>query len=271
MTTEPAIADPVASAHRIIQELRRGRDGFAPQVAGFSDDDLARQSACTDWDVSQVLSHLGSGAEIALATVESALAGRDPAGQEANQQIWDRWNAMSRGERAAGWTEWTDRYQAGIEALDDDTLAALRVQFSFFPAPVDAAALLGMRLNEQALHQWDVASSFDAGATIPDTEAELLIDRVPGMMRWAGHADRWSGEEARIAVTTTAPARTWTLRIGDVVEIDDSHADGPIHVTLPAETFIRLTSGRFRDPDASRVRVDGPLSLTDVVAVFPGF
>jgi uncharacterized protein (TIGR03083 family) len=271
METEIDTGPVVLRTRRAIDELRRGRDELARQVATFTDDDLARQSACADWDVSQVLSHLGSAAEIGLATLEAAVAGQDPPGGEANQPIWDRWNAMSRGERSVEWAESTERGQSAFESLDDEALTNLRVNFSFFPAPVDAVALAGMRLSEQALHHWDVASTFDRDATIPQSAAELIIDRMPGMMRWAGHADRWSGGPGRISITTTAPARTWTLRIADAVDIDEAQSDEPIGVTLAAETFIRMVSGRLRDADASRIHVHGPATLEDIGAMFPGF
>jgi uncharacterized protein (TIGR03083 family) len=264
--------DPVAlRARRAIDELRRGRDELARQVATFTEIDLARPSACADWDVSQVLSHLGSAAEIGVATLEAAVAGQDPPGQEANPPIWDRWNAMSRVERSSEWAEWTERNQSAFESLDDAALGALRVNYSFFPAPIDAVALAGMRLNEQALHHWDVASTFDRDATIPESAAELLIDRMPGMMRWAGHAEKWSGGHGRISITTTAPERAWTLRIADAVEIEETQSDEPIGLTLPGETFIRLIAGRLRDADAVRVQAVGPATIADVAAMFPGF
>jgi uncharacterized protein (TIGR03083 family) len=271
MTTDTSTDPIVAPARRIIRELRRDRDELAGQVATLSEDDLARQSACADWDVSQVLSHMGSAAEIGVATLAAGLAGQDPPGGEANQLIWDRWNAMSRAQRAAEWTAWTERSQAEFESLDDDALRALRVNFAFFPAPVDAVALAGMRMAEQALHHWDVAVTFEGNATIPESSAELLIDRVPGMMRWAGHADRWTGGQARISIATTAPQRAWTLRIADAVDIEESQSDEPAGLTLPAETFIRLVAGRFRDQDTSRVHVAGALALADITAAFPGF
>jgi uncharacterized protein (TIGR03083 family) len=271
MDTEASTEPAVSPVRRAIRELRRGRDELGSQVAAFTDEDLARQSACADWDVSQVLSHMGSAAEIGLATLTAALAGHDAPGREASEPIWDRWNAMSRMQRSAAWEEWTERNQSAFESLDDAALSALRVNFSFFPAPVDAVALAGMRLNEQTLHHWDVAASFDHDATIPQSAAELLIDRMPGMMRWAGHADRWSSGRGRISITTTAPERTWTLRIADAVDIDETQSDEPIGLTLPAETFIRMVAGRLRDADASRIHVHGPATIADVGAMFPGF
>jgi hypothetical protein len=94
---------------------------------------------------------------------------------------------------------------------------------------------------------------------------------MPGMMRWAGHAEKWSCGHGRISITTTAPERAWTLRIADAVEIEESQSDEPIGLTLPGETFIRLIAGRLRDADAVRVQAAGPATIADVAAMFPGF
>ena len=86
----------MGNADAVIAALRSGHDGLAGHVSGFGDDDLARPSAAADWDISQVLSHLGSGAEIAHATLQAALDGAPNPGPDFNNGIWDTWNARSR-------------------------------------------------------------------------------------------------------------------------------------------------------------------------------
>jgi hypothetical protein len=54
---------------RTITGLRSNHDELAARVRGFDEEDLARQSESSQWDVAQVLGHLGSGAEIGLATL----------------------------------------------------------------------------------------------------------------------------------------------------------------------------------------------------------
>jgi hypothetical protein len=62
-------------ADRTIAALRSNHDELAARVRGFDEQDLARQSGSSQWDVAQVLSHLGSGAEIGLATLQTGVAG----------------------------------------------------------------------------------------------------------------------------------------------------------------------------------------------------
>src|SRR5436309_1990438 len=90
----------MSNADATIAALRSGHDSLAPLVSKLSDDDLARPSVAGDWDVSQVLSHLGSGAEITRAAAQAALDGEPNPGQDFNVAVWGRWNAMSRRERA---------------------------------------------------------------------------------------------------------------------------------------------------------------------------
>ena len=56
----------------VIAALRREHDQLSALVRTFTDDDLRRPSGASDWDVSQVLSHLGSAAVINLGTLQTA-------------------------------------------------------------------------------------------------------------------------------------------------------------------------------------------------------
>lgn len=51
-------------ADRTIAALRAHHDELAAVVAGLSDEQLTAPSGSADWKVADVLSHLGSGAEI---------------------------------------------------------------------------------------------------------------------------------------------------------------------------------------------------------------
>ena len=64
------------AADRIIDALRGGHDHLAAVVHRLTAADLTRPSGASEWDVSQVLSHLGSGAEIGLAGVDGSCASR---------------------------------------------------------------------------------------------------------------------------------------------------------------------------------------------------
>lgn len=54
----------MSDADAVIAALNTANGTLAELVSGFTDEDLARTSGAAEWDISQVLSHLGSGAEI---------------------------------------------------------------------------------------------------------------------------------------------------------------------------------------------------------------
>ena len=58
-----------------VDALRATHDELAAVVRGLADDELLAPSGASEWPVAQVLSHLGSGAEIGLATLQAALTG----------------------------------------------------------------------------------------------------------------------------------------------------------------------------------------------------
>ena len=117
----------MGNANAVIAALRSGHDGLAAVVTALTGDDLALPSGASGWDVSEVLSHLGSGTEITQAGLVAALDGAAPPGREANQAVWGRWNAMSRSDRAAGFLQASGELTARYESVEQDTRESLRV------------------------------------------------------------------------------------------------------------------------------------------------
>jgi hypothetical protein len=70
-----------------VRALRSNHDHLAAFATAATAEQLARQSMATEWTTAQVLSHLGSGAEIGLGTLTGEAV--DP------PAVWNRWNAMS--------------------------------------------------------------------------------------------------------------------------------------------------------------------------------
>ena len=113
-------------ADRTIAALRAEHDGLAEVVGGLDDDQLTGPSGASQWSVADVLSHLGSGAQIALAAVEAGLRGdAPPAGF--NQSVWDRWNASAPRAQAIGFVQHDATLVQLLEGLDAAQRDALRV------------------------------------------------------------------------------------------------------------------------------------------------
>src|SRR6516225_630176 len=93
MTTESL--DPRIAA------LRTSHDRLVSIAGPLTPGQLRGRGYPSEWTIAQVLSHLGSGAEIGLLTLDAGLAGAEPPSRELFPAIWDRWNNMTPDEQAA--------------------------------------------------------------------------------------------------------------------------------------------------------------------------
>ncbi len=259
-------------ADETIKALRSSHDDLAALARDFTADDLARTSGASKWDVSQVLSHLGSGAEINLASLEGALEGSGGPGGDFNQGVWARWDGMSREERAERFVTASEALVTRYEGLDAPTRTSLRIDLGFLPAPVDVAFAGGLRLNEIAHHAWDVKVPFDPAATLPAQATPLLFDQAAALMGFLGRAGELEGRPVSIAVNTTDPDRSFGIEVGEKVSVVETPDSPDAVVTTPAEWWLRLVGGRHapeHTPDD--VRITGTVTLDDLRRVFPGF
>ena len=250
-----------------VTALHTGRDRLAGFVSAATADQLTHQSMCTDWNVAQVLSHLGSGAEIGLASVLGETV--------ENEAVWARWNAKSPSEMGSSYVAAEDRVLAFYDALSDDELVARRVQLPFLPEPIPAVVAAGFRLSELALHSWDVFASFDHDAALEPSATELLMDRLPTMVGFTG---RFTPRELRpaqpttIEVVTSAPERHHEMQLGDGIELRPA-SGGPTDgtLTIPAEALLRLAAGRLAPDGEAGATISGALTLDDLRRAFPGY
>jgi uncharacterized protein (TIGR03083 family) len=262
-------------AEQTIDADHRTYERLAALVVTLTDEQLTEPSAASAWTVAQVLSHLGSGAEITLATLRAAESGTER-GTDANNAVWTRWNAMGPREQADGYLRAAGELDAALGGLDPGQRDELQVPMAFLPEPAGIDLFAGMRLNEAALHAWDVEVAFTPAATIPDGVAAVLIDQYLGplafLLGFTGKPDHVSDRPVTLTVRTTAPERTLGLELAEraSLTLEPAESHGEIH--LPAEALPRLLSGRLRPLDRDRdIRVEGPLSLDDLRRVFPGY
>jgi uncharacterized protein (TIGR03083 family) len=268
----------MSNADATIAALRSGFDELATLVSGLGNDELANPTGASEWDVSQVLSHLGSGAEIAQNTLQVALVGTDAPGvrkpgMDFNRSVWDRYDGASRRERADWFLRANEALTQSYESLSEETRETLRVDLGFLPAPVDVATAGGFRLNELALHSWDVRVGFDAAATVAPEATVILVGRVGGLAGFLGKTAPLGGKTAAIAVTTTGPALNFQLHLAEPIAISPGAPEQPDgSLTLPAEAWVRLIYGRLKPPYIpASVQTSGAADLDLLRQVFPGF
>jgi uncharacterized protein (TIGR03083 family) len=251
---------------RTVTALRSEHDMLARLVRTLTDDQLAIASGAAEWTVAQVLSHLGSGAEIGRAPIARA-AGETVVAVD-NQTIWARWDGSVPRVQAEGFLEYNGRWLDMVEALTSEQRLSLTVDLGFLPEPVPLLTALGMRLNEVANHSWDVRVAFDPDAGVEVDSAVVLVDLLAGPV---GFMLGWLGKAAELAEPVSVAIPGAGLVIDDAVTVVD-HLESPsARFSGPAEAFVRLVSGRLKAPYDKGVTVEGNITLDDLRRVFPGF
>jgi uncharacterized protein (TIGR03083 family) len=259
----PSLAD------QTIVAIRQLHDELAELVPSLTHTQLTGPSGASEWTIAQVLSHLGSGAEIGLATYHTALETAPEPGPDFNQSVWDRWNAMSPEDQASSFLEADTTLVETIEALTPDQRENLEIKLGFIPYPLSVATIAGMRLNEVALHGWDVQVALDAKATLSEGTATVLAQQLSGsmdfMLGFIGKADA-------LAHSTIVDAHGFGLVIDETVNLAPKVEDPTATFEGPIESLIRLIAGRLSEAHTpAAVNVDGNVSLDDLRLVFPGF
>ena len=254
-----------------LDALHASHDRLRVRLAGLADEQLLQPSGAAEWDVAKVLSHLGSGAEVALASLQAALAGKSAPGQEFNHGVWDRWHAMTPREQADELITHDAALLATYDGFDEQARRSLTLQVSFLPTPLPLVTLLGMRLNEVAAHEWDVEVAFDSAAAIGPDAADALLehlgDGLSFMLRFTGKADLFAGR-AEIAIGDTGRS----VLIDDSVSLVTTSAEPDARFSGPTEAAVRLFAGRLGpEHRPATVAVTGAVTLDDLRRVFPGY
>ncbi len=251
-----------------IGALRQSHDALRATVAPLDEDAVRQRSYCSEWSIAQVLSHLGSGAEIFGLFLDAGLNGTEPPGPEAFAPIWQAWNDRSPQAQATDALTADETLVKRLEALSPQERDAIRLHL--FGMDLDAAGLAKLRLGEHAVHSWDVAVALDPSVTVAAGSVSLLIDNVAPLV---GRAGRPAASPRTIHVSTTAPDREFVLDTGEPVRLEpaaDAGADDGPALRLPAEALIRLVYGRL-DPGHTPLVEAAGVDLDDLRQVFPGF
>jgi uncharacterized protein (TIGR03083 family) len=259
-------------ADQAIAALRKGHDDLSALVAGLTAEQLTGKSAADEWDVSQVVSHLGSGAEINLEAVQASLEGRPAPEFEFNKGVWARWDAMTPQERQAAFPVANQRLVEAYEAFTPEQRESHKIDVGWMPEPVDVATSALLRLTEFGYHDWDVRAALDPSAELAPEAAAMISDRVEGLFGWIAKPANLDGRTADLLVRLTDTGETLGLHLADPVALGAAPATPDGELSLPLEAWLRLAAGRLKpEYTPSTVQISGPISLDDLRAVFPGY
>lgn len=251
---------------RVIAAIRLNHDTLVALVPTLTEQQLGSPSGASEWTIAQVLSHLGSGAEIGRKPVARAV-GLEVEEQD-NQSIWARWDASSPADQASGYVAHDTTYVELLVRLSAEDKESAMVDLGFLPEPVPLVVAVGMRLNEVVNHVWDVQVGLDPAAEIDDTSAEVLVELYQGplafLLGFSAQADQ-VGHEVRLEAPGAGVEITDTVRV--VEEVVDPNAT----LTGPAGALVRLISGRLTAEHSHGVEVSGEATVEELRKVFPGY
>ena len=246
-----------------LDALRRSIERLQTIAQDLTDDELAGQAYPSDWTIADVLSHLGSGAVISQRRLADILAGTDPPDDFA-QAVWDDWNAKTP---AAQRTDALAADAAFLDALQTVTPDQRdQFEFSMGPIDVDFDDYVGLRLNEHALHTWDIDVAINPTATILSDIANHVAGNLDLIARFTAKP---TGDTQTITVVT--PDRTHGITVeltSNTVVASTGAPAGEADLKLDQDALVRLVYGRL-DPEHSPVGADGP-KLDTLRQVFPG-
>lgn len=249
-----------------IVALGRSHERLRSVVEPLDGDGLRGPSYASEWSIAQVLSHLGSGAELFTLFLDAGLRRAGPPGREVMEPIWAEWNAKSAEAQASEALVSDAALIERIRSLDAKQREEFRL--AMFGMDLDLVGLVRMRLGEHAVHTWDIAVAIDPTATIAPDAVALLVDALGPLVARSGKP---TGAAQRIGVQTSEPSRRLTLEVGDPVSLTPAeHGDVPADVRLPAEALIRLVYGRL-DPAHTPPEATTHVDLAFLRSIFPGF
>jgi len=259
---------PVRRPSAYVAALRASQDRLAALAGPLGSQEIRAASYDDGWSIAQVFSHLGSQAEISEKVLAAGLAGKAPPGPDSFPAVWSSWDARDPEDQVRASLAANERFVERLEELSDDQLDHFHVDL--FGMSLDACGVLAMRLNEHAVHTWDVAVAFDPGAELSPDAAVLIVEGLDQTVRRVGKAE---GPGFVLPIATTGPERYFELDVADdAVELRPTDAGSDASLVLTAAALIRLVYGRLDDEHGGRVAVPSPkVSIDDLRRVFPGF
>ncbi len=217
-----------------------------------------------EWTIADTMSHLGSGAVITSQNFDNILSGAE-ADPDFSTSTWDEWNAKDPAAQVADALVADAALLDRLQMLDEE--GRDKFEFSMGPVKFDFDGFVSLRLNEQALHTWDIEVTTNGSATVPEDAAAVMVDHVA---MFVGFSGKTNGVAHDVHVKTVNPDREYVLAFGeDSVSMSVNEHGGNVDLELPAEAFVRLVGGRL-DPKHTPRNVTGE-HLDELRQAFPGY
>ena len=254
---------------RVIGALARGLHEY---LSGLSQDELATQSACDAWTIRDVAGHLTNRAERQIASMTRGRTGDSapPAGFSApsDNMAMSAANAdadieYSRSLGDALVSTFSDNYRALHQLLDSFAGDDWRCD-CWHPrrGTMTAREYVSQRIQELAVHDWDIRSGLDPNAG-------LHPDAIPVLLGMSAH---WLRSAYNPGANPPEGEVKYRFALSDAAAVDvavgpgGAHAgvglhDGDVDLTVrcDANTYLLLAYGRL---DVNAAMASGRLTAT---------
>lgn len=267
--------ESAADARRVLRLSRAEYDGLLAYLEQLPPAGWTEQSACKDWQVYQVVSHIGSQPEIVGGAIKAGVFGEPPMTDEQRRAIWGYFDGLQPLEVLPAFRKNNDAFYQMVEAFDERQLGST---IPSFVGPAPLATVLASRLNEQALHTWDVRWARDKGAKLtPDAVPTLLeLNLLPPFAARLARPDR---APRLVGKTIGFLLREPEGAVNVAVEPDGATfsraraASADVTAELPAEAFARLIWGRYdarAGLESGELKLSDPSLAAELQALLPG-
>lgn len=268
------VSGPTApNMQETIALLRSESDALAEFLAGLDPEGWARQSACDAWTVADAAAHIAQGSQGSSLSLTRARNGESAppegqrlldAGDRASAPTAERAIAFSAGKEAA---ELIQAYREGADRLVQ-TVSELQPEDWEKPSfhrrgIIPVHENVTRRIQEIAIHGWDIRSAFDPAAEISEAGAQEIATVAH---RWLGvcFVPLEGGANARFRFEISGPnafSEDVVLQ-GDSFRIEPA-SDAAPDVTFRANTsaYVLLVYGRLDISSGStpvQLEIDGP-------------
>lgn len=240
------MSDTEPTFQEVVRALKREYDTLVRDIESRPPGFLGQDSYCTEWKNYQVTSHLGSGSEIFLRSLEAALDGKEPLSDDGRKAIWAHFDSLGPDQVYPEFKDRVGKLLAYLDALPESKYNDIIPTFAG-PLPLPKALLT--RLNEMALHVWDVRVKQDPKLTLDSESTRLLlpmvIERLPNRAKADGLADL-RGQPIGFDVQN-GTTRQFTLRPGsEKPSVEEGLPSNALFtVKITPEALERLVSGRL--------------------------
>ena len=249
-------------------------------------------SACAEWQVRDVVSHLIGGAERQAESMERGRGGdsNPPAGFVAPEpgalSAANAQRDIDRRDQLAG--RFLESFDASYEKLHQEFDEFAKSSWDTLcwhirRGAMTAASYVELRIQELAIHDWDMRSAFQPGAGLDPGCVPVLLDMSP---RWLGMCFRPSAPLPKpvvyaFIVDTGVGSNHYRMTVtGDAFQMDTRDAPQPddkeapqadLALTATAENYLLFTYGRLTAAEGlhlGKLTVQGDLARLDQFEVW---